>query len=337
MSTGLKIVVCGAGAWGTAMAIHWARQGAQTVIVPRRGEQATQLETERENCDYLKGYSLPDALEVSGDLDTSLGEADAIFLGVPSYALRDWCGRIKNVVTFVEGRSFLISLAKGLEMESRMTPCEILKDVFPDALVGSLSGPTFAGEVAAGNPAAMTLAVVEDAPIASRIQSAASGANMRIYLSHDLRGVELGGCMKNVYAVAAGCCQGLGLGDNALAALLTRALAEMKRVGRSLGANQETFYGLSGFGDLVATCHGQWSRNRTFGEEIARSGRSAADIIASQKTAVEGYRTAKSFHEECRDKGIDAPILEQVYRILYKGKSPKEALIDLMNRDLKRE
>lgn len=337
MSTGMKIVVCGAGAWGSAMAIHWARQGTRTVIVPRRSEQATQLETARENRDYLRGYAFPESLEVSADLDASLNEADAIFLAVPSYAMRDWCERIKNVGTFDGSKSFLISLAKGLEMKSRMTPCEIVKDVFPDALVGCLSGPTFAGEVAAGNPAAMTLAVVEDASIANRIQSVASGANMRIYLSHDLRGVELGSCMKNVYAIAAGCCQGLGLGDNALAALLTRALAEMTRVGEVLGANQETFYGLSGFGDLVATCHGQWSRNRTFGEEIAQSDRSAAEIIATQKTAVEGYRTAKSFHEECRATGIEAPILEQVYRILYKGKSPKEALIDLMTRDLKKE
>ncbi len=207
----------------------------------------------------------------------------------------------------------------------------------PEAIVGSLSGPTFAGEVAAGKPTAMALAFANaDVDVVERLQGTVSGPNLRVYLSSDLSGVELGGCLKNVYAIAAGCCQGLGLGDNALATLLTRAVAEMVRVGQCLGAQAETFYGLSGFGDLVATCHGEWSRNRTFGEAIAK-GRSASAIIASQKTAVEGYRTAKSFHEECWKDGIDAPILEQVYRICYENKPPMEALGDLMSRDLKRE
>jgi len=337
MSGLLKIVVCGAGAWGTAMAIHCARQGCPTTLVPRRREQSERLEKDRKNREYLANCPFPEALEVGFDLVSSLQAADVVFLAAPSYALREWCDRIGDLITVVGKRPLLISLAKGLEMKSRMTPCEIVKDVLSDALVGSLSGPTFAGEVAAGKPTAMTLGVDEDSPLVNRIQTAASGPNMRIYLSRDLRGVELGGCMKNVYAIAAGCCHGLRLGDNALAALLTRALAEMTRVGISLGASQETFYGLSGFGDLVATCHGEWSRNRTFGEEVAGSGRSAAEIIESQKTAVEGYRTAKSFFEECKARKIDAPILTQVFRILYEEKSPKEALIDLMTRDLKAE
>ena len=151
----------------------------------------------------------------------------------------------------------------------------------------------------------MTLGCESDDGIVGEIQLALSGPSMRIYLSHDLQGVELGGCLKNVYAIAAGCCQGLALGDNALAALLTRALAEMVRVGVALGARMETFYGLSGFGDLVATCHGEWSRNRTFGEAIAR-GKSAREIISSQRTAVEGYRTSRSFYEMLSQKGIEA-------------------------------
>jgi len=182
----------------------------------------------------------------------------------------------------------------------------------------------------------MTLATTAIESIVEATQMAISGSNMRIYLSDDLRGVELGGCLKNVYAIAAGCSQGLGLGDNAQAALLTRALAEMVRVGLALGAQSETFYGLSGFGDLSATCHGEWSRNRTFGEAVAKGG-SAKQVVENQKTAVEGYRTAKSFHEMLEAKGIDAPILEQVYRILYEDKRPMEALSDLMSRDLKRE
>ena len=182
----------------------------------------------------------------------------------------------------------------------------------------------------------MTLASESLEPIVQSTQEALSGKSMRIYLSEDLKGVELGGCMKNVYAIAAGCCQGLKLGDNALAALLTRTLAEMVRVGSALGARAETFYGLSGFGDLVATCHGSWSRNRTFGESIGQGG-SASRILENQKTAVEGYHTSRSFHQLLQSNGIEAPILEQVYRILYENKVPLEALSDLMNRDLKRE
>ncbi len=211
-----------------------------------------------------------------------------------------------------------------------------MEESLPGQLVGCLSGPTFAGEVAEGRPAAMTLAAKSIAPIVESTQEALSGPSMRIYLSDDLNGVELGGCLKNVYAIAAGCCQGLNLGDNAQAALLTRALAEMVRVGKGLGAKAETFYGLSGFGDLVATCYGSWSRNRTFGESIGR-GCAASDILAAQKTAVEGYHTSKSFYLLLKEKGIEAPILNQVYRILHEGKPPSEALSDLMSRDLKRE
>ncbi len=334
-----KILVCGAGAWGTAMALHCARLGLSVTLCPRREEQAAALREKRENADYLPGFALPPELEIEAQLDQALAGADAIFLGAPSYALRDWCERIEASNTYrnAGSRPLFVSLAKGLELQSHKTPCGIAQDALPGASVGCLSGPTFAGEVAAGKPTAMTLAFHRaDEASAQALQEAISGPNLRVYLSDDLAGVELGGCLKNVYAIAAGCCQGLQLGDNAHASLLTRAVAEMVRVGQNLGAKAETFYGLSGFGDLVATCHGSWSRNRTFGETIAK-GRSAGSIIAAQKTAVEGYRTAKSFHERCLEAGIDAPILEQVYCICYENKPPLQALVDLMSRDLKRE
>ncbi|MDQ8205291.1 NAD(P)H-dependent glycerol-3-phosphate dehydrogenase [Pelagicoccus sp. SDUM812003] len=337
MSQKSRIAVLGAGAWGTAMALHCERQGLEVVIVPRRQEQAARMMVERENSDYLPGYRFGDSLRVSSDLSASLKDVDVVFLGIPSYALRDWCKRIKETDTVAFDRALFVSLAKGLEIATRKTPCGIVLEELPQATVGALSGPTFAGEVAAGKPTAMTLAFDNlDTSRCEALQNAVSGPNLRVYASSDLRGVELGGCLKNVYAIAAGCCQGLGLGDNALASLLTRAVAEMMRVGQLLGARAETFYGLSGFGDLVATCHGDWSRNRTFGETIAQ-GRSAADIIAGQKTAVEGYRTAKAFFEECSEAGIDAPILRQVYQICYEAKPPLSALSDLMSRDLKRE
>lgn len=332
----MKIAVCGAGAWGTTIALHWAKQGHNVFLMPRRPEHATRLRSDDENKEYLPGFPFSRQLKVETLFRTILPSIDVVFLASPSYAMRDWCERIKDSVANSIGRQLFISLAKGLEIETGKTPCEIIQDCLPGAAVGSLSGPTFANEVASGQPAAMTLAVERISDLAQSVQDAASGPNMRIYLSEDLRGVELGGCMKNVYAIAAGVCQGLRLGDNALAALLTRALAEMVRVGTAMGAKAETFYGLSGFGDLVATCHGQWSRNRTFGEMIS-GGENASNIIERQNTAVEGYRTAKAFHIECQNQNIEAPILEQAYRILYEDKSPKEALFDLMSRDLKRE
>lgn len=336
MAPPLKIAVCGAGAWGTAMALHLGRLGHDARLLPRRPEQAEQLCVDGENRDYLPGVGFDGAIRVESEDAGALDGAEAVFLAAPSYAARQWAARIRKSNARLAPAAPLVSLAKGLELETRQTPCAILAQAFPQRAVGCLSGPTFAGEVAAGKPTAMTLALGGAEAAAEALQNAISGPNLRIYLSDDLSGVELGGCLKNVYAVAAGCCQGLQLGDNALAALLTRALAEMVRVGASLGAKAETFYGLSGFGDLVATCHGPWSRNRGFGEAIAR-GLRPAEIIASQRTAVEGYRTARSFHEECAAKGIEAPILEQVYRICYEDKPPLEALVALMSRDLKRE
>lgn len=167
-------------------------------------------------------------------------------------------------------------------------------------------------------------------------QAAISGRTLRIYTSDDLAGVEFGGCLKNIYAIAAGCCDGLKLGDNTKAALLTRALAEMVRVGAALGARPETFYGLSGFGDLVATCYGEWSRNREFGQRIGE-GRSVADLLANRKTVVEGYKTTESFAGLCAERAIEAPILREVQAILYEGKKPAAAIAALMTRELKRE
>ncbi len=338
MSEPLKITVCGAGAWGTSVALHCERQGLATTLMARRPEQAEAMNAARENKDYLPGYAFGSELVVTSDLKEALAGADVVFLGAPSYALRSWCQRIAQLKSgVVKKNALFVSLAKGLELETRKTPCGIVKDELADAIVGSLSGPTFAGEVAAGKPTAMTLAFDDcNESEVERLQNAISGPNLRVYASRDLQGVELGGCLKNVYAISAGCCQGLKLGDNALASLLTRAVSEMVRVGQSLGVKLETFYGLSGLGDLVATCHGEWSRNRTFGEEIA-SGRTAAEIIESQKTAVEGYRTAKAFHAECHAQGIDAPILEQVYLMCYESKPPMQALADLMSRELKNE
>jgi glycerol-3-phosphate dehydrogenase (NAD(P)+) len=202
--------------------------------------------------------------------------------------------------------------------------------------VGALSGPTNAAEVARGLPAAMVLAARGSEPAIQEVQAAISGPTLRVYTTDDLPGVEYGGSLKNVYAIAAGCCDGLGLGDNAKAALLTRAVAEMVRVGGSLGARRETFYGLSGFGDLVATCHGLWSRNREFGQRIGE-GRQIPELLAGRKTVVEGYETTRSFAGLCAERGIDAPILSEMNAILFQGRRPADAIAAFMMRELKRE
>ena len=225
---------------------------------------------------------------------------------------------------------------KGLELGTFLRPSEVMAQAFPGLNVATLTGPTNAGEVARGLPAAVVLAVAQPGEFVDRVQAAMSGSTLRLYTSDDLAGAEFGASLKNIYAIGAGFCDGLKLGDNAKASLITRALTEMVRVGETLGAKRETFYGLSGFGDLVATCHGAWSRNRQFGEQIG-AGAAVADLLAGRKTVVEGYRTTQALHDLCLRRGITAPILGEVYAILYEAKKPMDALMSLMSRELKRE
>ncbi|MBL9206066.1 MAG: NAD(P)-dependent glycerol-3-phosphate dehydrogenase [Opitutaceae bacterium] len=332
----MNFVVIGAGAWGTAFALHLSKRGHTVSLAPRRFEQAVNLATTRENRDYLPGVKLPPSLQIGHELAPLLMEADAVLLACPSYSLRETCVRLGPALADAAARVRVVSLAKGLELGTHLRPSQVIAAVLPGVKRGALTGPTNAGEVARGLPAAMVLATEgEDADVVG-LQAALSSATLRVYTSGDLAGVEFGGCLKNIYAIAAGCSDGLRLGDNTKAALLTRALAEMVRLGVALGAQPETFYGLSGFGDLVATCTGAWSRNRGFGEHLGQ-GRQAADLIAESKSVVEGYHTAQSFFELCRERGIEAPILTEVHRILYEGKPPAAALSALMTRGLKRE
>ena len=227
-------------------------------------------------------------------------------------------------------------MCKGLELETFKTPAEIAGEALPGIACGVLSGPTFAGEVAEGKPTAVVLAVGSDCEDPERYQSAFSNSGLRAYLSDDLRGTELGGTLKNIYAIGSGLCDGLKLGDNAKAALLTRSLNEMVRLGVKLGGQKETYSGLSGFGDLVATCSGKWSRNRTFGQRIGE-GETPTAIVESQKSVVEGYPATKCLQQICAEKKVDAPILGTIYAILYNGLDPLAAMQQLMTRDLKAE
>jgi len=334
---GMNFTVIGAGAWGTAFAIHLARNAGHSVyLAPRRAEHAAALVATRENADYLPGIALPERLNVTAELTSALVDAEVLLLACPSQALRETCLQIRTALPRNAAAPLVLSLAKGLEVGSHKPPSEVIAECLPTCGVGALTGPTNAAEVARDQPAAMLLAVTHPPESLRTVQAALSSAALRVYTSTDLVGAELGGCLKNIYAIAAGCCDGLRLGDNARAALLTRALAEMIRVGVALGAQPETFYGLSGFGDLVATCHGAWSRNRQFGEQIGAGAR-ATELLAGRRSVVEGYKTTQSFNELCTERGIEAPILREMHAILFEGKPPAEALASLMTRELKEE
>jgi glycerol-3-phosphate dehydrogenase (NAD(P)+) len=332
----MNFCVVGAGAWGTAFALHLARGGHRVSLVPRRAEHAATLVQKRENTDYLPGIALPSELVVTADLAAAAAQAEVIMVACPAQALRETCGKVRAALPADGPLKLIISLAKGLELETHLRPSEVIGAVLPGFAVGSLTGPTNAAEVARGLPAAMVLAVDGQPPFLREVQTALSGATLRVYTSDDLPGVEYGGSLKNSYAIAAGCADGLKLGDNARASLLTRALAELVRVGTALGAKAETFYGLSGFGDLVATCHGGWSRNREFGRQVGE-GRPVAELLAHRKTVVEGYLTTEALAGLCAERGIDAPILREIHAILFLGKQPAAALAALMARELKRE
>ena len=338
----MNIVVVGAGAWGTAFALHLSRLDHTVTLVPRRFEQALALASTRENADYLPGFTLPQSLQIGHELLPVLMEAELVLLACPSQALRATCARVQTGRGLATRLKLAVSLSKGLELGTQLRPSEVMASALPGLAVGSLTGPTNAAEVAAGKPCAMVLAASAPAGAAldeaflAEVQAALSGPSLRVYLGDDVAGVEFGGCLKNVYAIAAGCGDGLRLGDNAKATLLTRALAEMVRVGVALGAKPETFYGLGGFGDLVATCTGGWSRNRTFGQKLGE-GKKADELISASKSVVEGYRTTQSFRDLVQARGIDAPILGEIHAILYDGKPPAEALSSLMGRELRRE
>jgi len=332
----MNFCVVGAGAWGTAFALHLERCSRPVALVPRRPEQAAAITAARENREYLPGIPVPAGVAVTWSLKQGLHGADVVLLACPAQTLRQTVGHVRLALGTGPRPRLVVSLAKGLELGSHMRPSQIVSEAIPGAMIAALSGPTNAAEVARGLPAAMVLACAGDEAAVQEVQAALSGPTLRVYTSDDLPGVEYGGCLKNIYAIAAGICEGLGLGDNAKAALMTRAVTEMVRVGCTLGARRETFYGLSGFGDLVATCHGVWSRNREFGQRVGE-GSHIGDLLAGRKTVVEGYETTRSFAGLCSERGIEAPILAEMNAILFQGRRPADAISALMMRELKRE
>ncbi len=331
----MNFCILPAGAWGTAFALHLVRQSQLVTLVPLTQEEALDLTTHRENRPFLPGFTLPQDLQIGMEWAPALMETEVLVLACPSKFLRQVCRDVRDQLHLARRLKVVLTLCKGMEEGTNKVPGEVVQEELPNLAHATLSGPTFASQIAQGQPSAIVLA--SGTPeILPELQEAISGDTLRVYSTDDYFGVELGGCLKNVYAIAAGMCDGLGLGDNSRAALVTRSLHELVKVGVALGGKAETFYGLSGLGDLVLTCNGRESRNRTFGELFAK-GVSVDELINERKMTVEGYRTALSFHAVCEEKGIDAPILEQIYRILYEGQNLKGAIAALMGRDLKSE
>lgn len=328
--------ILGAGAWGTSMALHLHRNGHVVSLAPRRMEQAMKLASTRENVDYLPSIQLPDALQIGFELQPLLMEAEVLFFACPTKGLRALCHRIQSEVRSLDKLQLIVILCKGLEKDSLKFPSQIIKEFFPSVKVAVLSGPSNAREVALGKPTAVSLGLPNKDAFAESIQNTISSDKLRVYLTEDIRGVELGGILKNIYAIGAGLCDGLDLGDNAKSAFITRALNEMLHIGCELGGQKETFFGLSGSGDLMATCFGDWSRNRSFGESIVKN-KDSLELMCEQKTVVEGYNTVKCLYEMLESKALNYPILNELYSILYQTKPVKESIDSLMNRHLKSE
>ncbi|HXV86361.1 MAG TPA: NAD(P)H-dependent glycerol-3-phosphate dehydrogenase [Gemmatimonadales bacterium] len=328
----MNVAVVGAGSWGTTLADHLARLGHRVRIWAREAEVVDGINRAHLNPVFLPESPLPASLEASGDIRAVVTDAEMVVCVTPSHAMRRLAGEICAATS---ADPLVVSASKGLEPETLDTMTAVLQDVMPSSSIVALSGPSFAQEVYARQPTAV-VAASEDAGAAERAQHTFSSPHFRVYTSSDVLGVQLGGALKNVIAIAAGILEGMGLGHNTRAALITRGLAEMIRLGEALGADPQTFAGLAGMGDLILTATGGLSRNRSLGVEIGR-GRTAAEILAERRTVAEGVGTAQAAVELGRRAGVELPIAGEVARILFEHKDPRRAMADLMERDLKAE
>lgn len=325
----MKVTVVGAGAWGTALALVLHR-GSHAVTL--WGHNAAHLNAVRQtgrNERYLPDIELPRAWRLESNLPAALADADVVVLSVPSKAFRE----VSQALDSFSG--IVISVTKGIEPQTGLTMCGVLAETAPAARLAALSGPSLALEVARNIPTAI-VAASETPAIATTVQHLFHRPTFRVYTSNDLVGVELGGALKNVIAIAAGICDGLGFGDNSKASLVTRAITEMRRLGVACGAQAETFSGLSGIGDLMVTCFSQLSRNRGFGERVGR-GEKPATILARMTSVAEGYPTARSACQLARKLHVSTPIIDEVHAMLHEGKDVRQALQDLTRRESKAE
>jgi len=322
----LRVAVLGAGSFGTTIA-HLASRNAPTTLWCRRAETADEVMREHTNERYLAGFRLAPALRATASLEEAVREADVIVMGVPSHGFREL---LAEVGVHIRPWVPVVSLAKGLEQGSHLRMTELVREVLPDHRAGALTGPNLAKEIMAGYAAASVVAF-EDAEIARQIQAVFQCGLFRVYTNDDVAGCELGGALKNVIAIAAGMGDGLGVGDNTRAAVITRGLAELTRLGVAMGGRAETFSGLAGMGDLIATCASPQSRNRHVGEQLGR-GRSIEEIIAEMSQVAEGVKTARVVMELGAKHGVDLPICKEVHGVLYEGATAMDAYRGLTRR-----
>jgi glycerol-3-phosphate dehydrogenase (NAD(P)+) len=330
-----KVAIIGAGSWGTALALVAARAGNRINLWAHSPEVATLLRSERENKVYLPGFALPGSIAPTNDLLEALCDAEIVLVAVPSHVCRDI---FMQMLPGLHSQMIFVSATKGIEIETQMR----LEEIAHDALRGhfepryvALSGPSFALEVAKDEPCAI-VAASRSIEWSKIVQETFSTNRFRVYSNNDVTGVEIGGAIKNVMAIATGAVNGLGLGYNSAAALVTRGLAEITRLAVRLGGRAETLAGLAGIGDLVLTCFGNLSRNRRVGFELGR-GRKLQEIVGEMREVAEGVKTARAAYELANNLGVEMPITIGVYQMLYEGKSPQKLEIELMERPLKCE
>lgn len=324
----IRVGCIGAGSWGTTLAVYLANLGTDVSLLPHSPSQRERLSSERVNSTYLPGVSFPDSLAVATDID-QLSELTHILIAAPSQFIR---GAVTPLRGMLDPETILINTSKGIEKKTLLRVSEVLVDTLgvTSSSVCTLSGPSHAEEVSRGVPTAL-VAGSTSKKTAHSTQDLFNSETLRVYTTDDIIGVELGGSLKNVIAICAGIVDGLGAGDNTKAALITRGLAEISRLGIAMGARLETFSGLSGLGDLIVTCTSGHSRNRFVGEEIGR-GRLLPEIIASMEMVAEGVATTDSALQVAQEHGVEMPIIEQVHSVLFDNKSPHDAIADLMGR-----
>jgi glycerol-3-phosphate dehydrogenase (NAD(P)+) len=330
----MRIAVIGAGSWGTTVASMAARR-VPTVLWARRPDLARAIRDTHHNPGYLPEFPLPEDLEVTADLSDAISGADVVIMAVPSHGYR---AVLAKAAGFIPAHVSIMSLTKGIEQGSLLRMTEVTAELLTDhprQLIGVMSGPNLAPEVMAGQPTA-TVVAFEDPDTARPLQEIFMSTSFRVYTNTDVVGCEIAGAVKNVMAIGAGMARGLGFGDNTLAALVTRALAELTRLGVAVGGGPVTFAGLAGMGDLIATCMSSTSRNNRVGYALGR-GSTLDEILSDMKMVAEGVKSTKAVLELADRHGIEMPIAEQVGRVLYEGMSPKDAVLTLMTRAAKDE
>lgn len=320
------IGVVGAGAWGTALSLLLSQKDYTIDLWVREAGLCEIMEKKRENTLFLPGFQLPENIRPLPSLEKAVTGKSILLLVVPTHAMRQ---TVENLAPFLQPECLIVNASKGIEHETLSTVQTIFRETIKTPCkTGVISGPTFALEIAKQVPSAL-VAAADDLQTAERIQGILSGPKLKVFTSTDMTGVELGGALKNVIAIATGIADGLGLGFNARAALITRGLVEITRIGTALGARPETFYGLSGLGDLVLTCTGDLSRNRTVGIKLGR-GAKLKDITQGMAVVAEGVHTVKAAYELKNKLNIQASIIDETYKVLYEEKSPRQALDDLL-------